>query len=435
MQIVRLTAENVKRLKAVEITPAGQIVEITGKNAQGKTSVLDSIMYAMGGTSRLPDMPVRAGEKAAKIVVELGDLTVTRTITVDGGGSLNVSSKDGAKYPSPQKMLDKLTGKLCFDPLSFTRQEPKEQAAILQKLTGLDFKKQEAERKAAFDERTVANRDCKALQAQVDTAPGYPDAPKEEVNVGDVLAKLKQARSVNAAKARLVERVSAFVSVEHALEKEVEEAQAKVAEAQLALLDAKREADDVKEALEIAGRETGDARTTADSAPVADESVFEQQVSDSQGVNAKVRANAARVALEAHLEKRKAEAVSLSKQIDDIDAAKAKALSEAKFPVPGLTFDENGVYFNGVPFNQSSSREQVVVSAAIGISMNPKLRVLLIRDGSLLDEDAMADLGNWADENKAQIWIERVAGDKEVGIVIEDGAVKPAETSSGVTMR
>lgn len=412
MQIVSLTAENVKRLKAVQITPTGQVVEITGKNAQGKSSVLDSIMYALAGEKSLPTVPVRNGEKKAKIVVDLGDLKVTRTMTADGGGTLTVSSKDGARYPSPQAMLDTLTGRLCFDPLAFTRQPAKAQAATLQKLVGLDFTDQDNARKTAFDGRTLVNRDVKALEAQVAAAPSFPDAPKEEVSITDALAQLRKAEDVN-------KTTAALQSQARQSEQQQLNERASVVAAEKLLAEAK-----ARLQAAIAKRDKDAAR--AAESQVIDVAPFETAVATAEDVNRKVRSNAARAALEARLEQRKADAEALGKRIAAIDAAKEKALREAKFPVPGLTFDANGVYYNGVPFSQASAREQVVVSAAMGMALNPKLRVLLIRDGSLLDADAMADLGKWAEENKAQIWIERVAGDKDVGIVIEDGAVRKA---------
>ena len=49
MQIIRLEADSFKRLRAVDITPRGDMVMITGRNAQGKSSVLDSIQAALAG--------------------------------------------------------------------------------------------------------------------------------------------------------------------------------------------------------------------------------------------------------------------------------------------------------------------------------------------------------------------------------------------------
>ena len=54
LKVIRLTAENVKRLKAVEITPDQTMQIITGRNAQGKTSVLAALWLALGGGSAAP---------------------------------------------------------------------------------------------------------------------------------------------------------------------------------------------------------------------------------------------------------------------------------------------------------------------------------------------------------------------------------------------
>lgn len=96
MKIVRLKSENVKRLNAVEITPEGNLIVIGGKNEAGKSSVLDSIQYVLAGGDSLPAMPIRKGQKKAQVVVDLGDIVVTRVFTV-GNSRLEVANKDGGK--------------------------------------------------------------------------------------------------------------------------------------------------------------------------------------------------------------------------------------------------------------------------------------------------------------------------------------------------
>ena len=81
MKIVELQAENVKRLKAVEITPDGTMQVIGGRNAQGKSSVLDAIWLALGGgkASKETPLPIRDGEDKASVRLDLGDLVVTHS--------------------------------------------------------------------------------------------------------------------------------------------------------------------------------------------------------------------------------------------------------------------------------------------------------------------------------------------------------------------
>jgi len=79
----------------------------------------------------------------------------------------------------------------------------------------------------------------------------------------------------------------------------------------------------------------------------------------------------------------------------------------------------------GVPFSQASSAEQLRVSVAMGLAMNPTLRVVLIRDGSLLDSASMQLIAEEAAKNKAQVWVERVSEDGAgCTVVIEDGMVQ-----------
>ena len=131
-KIVQLTTQNVKRVTAVQITPDGTLIVVGGKNRAGKSSVLDSIEYALNGTRSIPDRPIRDGAKSGLITIKLdGDrkMTVTRKLTASGG-SLEIRMADGSKASSPQAILDELCGKIAFDPLAFTRLKPLEQAGL-----------------------------------------------------------------------------------------------------------------------------------------------------------------------------------------------------------------------------------------------------------------------------------------------------------------
>src|SRR5262245_45260325 len=114
MKIIQLTAENVKRLKLVNITPKGEYVEITGKNGSGKTSVLDSIWWALGGKADIQAQPIRRGADKASIRLDLGSMVVERKFLSSGATTITVKNAEGAIYPSPQAMLDELIGRLSF---------------------------------------------------------------------------------------------------------------------------------------------------------------------------------------------------------------------------------------------------------------------------------------------------------------------------------
>lgn len=400
MKIIKLTSENVKRLKAVEITPEGALVVVGGDNAAGKTSVLDSIEYALGGQPAA-SQPVRTGETRARIVVDLGDLVVTRTITPTGGGSLVVANAEGIKQGTPQGILDRLVGKLAFDPLAFSRQPPKAQAETLRALMGIDLSDYDTDRRLAYEERTAANREVRRLEDALATTTGYVGMPAQPIDLNDILDALAHATRNNAeneSKRRVVD----------ACAREVTRLSAKLEVANL----------NHKAALEA-------AKGLAD----IDLAAFRLRATEADEINEKVRSNQFRAETVAALAAQKKCVDALTKEINEIDADKLAKIAAAQFPVLGLGFDLAGnVTFNNIPFDQCSSAEQLRVSVAIGIAMNPKLRVLLIRDGSLLDDNGLNLLARMASESGSQVWIERVGSDQHTSVVIEDGQVADNRT-------
>ena len=82
LTVLGLFAQNVKRLRVVNILPAETgLVKVAGNNGAGKSSTLDAIVMALGGKDAQPDVPIRQGAARAKVVVDLGALRVTRTWT------------------------------------------------------------------------------------------------------------------------------------------------------------------------------------------------------------------------------------------------------------------------------------------------------------------------------------------------------------------
>ena len=408
-KIVELTAENVKRLKAVHIKPDGSIVQITGRNAQGKTSVLDAIAMALGGKDAVPDVPVRRGASKAKIVCKLDDLIVTRTFTAEGGTTLTVTSHDGSKYPGPQSMLDSLVGKLAFDPLAFARMDAKKQLETLKSVVGLNFFDLDRKRATLFEDRTIAGREAKSLEAQLKAMPFHADAGDKEVSVQDLMSELDRAEAEN----RKVQKSAQEIEDRKLSHEQLGKTIAQLQEELAGLV---RQYND--ETAEIAALDK-----SIDKMSLVDVTPIKSAIANADTVNRKVRENQRRGEIYQRSQVADECVAKLTESINSIDQQKRDTLSAAKFPVEGLSFDDNGVMYRGMPFSQASSAEQLRVSVAMGLAMNPKLRVLLIRDGSLLDESNMEMIAEMAAQHDAQIWIERVADGENVGVVIEDGSV------------
>ncbi len=415
-KIIRLTAENVKRLKTVCIEPSGNIVAIGGKNGQGKTSTLDAISMALGGGNELCKRPIRDGEETAKIELDLGDLLVTRRFTAKKS-YLEVSTKDGANYSSPQAVLDKLTGKISFDPLSFCRLDAKKQLDTLRRMVGVDLSGVDAERDGIFGDRTAVNRNGKAMRARFEGAAHHEGAPEEEIVITELSRKLKRADENNSA-ADEADRVAAA----HADTLMMHSEQLDRIEEQIVELQADLDAA-TKKIPKLQANATETAQRAKDLERI-DMAPLYDAIDEAENVNTRVRDNKRKESLGLELKDLRDESDKLTEQLKVIDAKKARMLADAKFPVDGLSFDTDGVTYKTIPFDQCSGAEQLRLSAAIGLAMNPGLRVLLIRDGAVLDSESMELLSNFADKNDAQIWIERVGEGAECSVIIEDGQVK-----------
>ena len=435
MKIISLQAENIKRLVAVNIAPDGNIVEITGKNGAGKTSILDAIYWGLTGKDGIQSTPIRKGEDHAIIKLDLGDLKVTRKFKAsDDGGyttSIAVESAEGAKFPSPQSMLDALVGSLSFDPLGFVRMKPADQLETLKQfVTGVDFAATEKANRADFEERTILNRRAKEARAQADAVP-LPGPKLSPVDESELVAQLESAGQKateierrKAGRQQAAEKIAAHENEAGNLHERINAINAQIAYlGKEAAAFAEKATEELRQAQEL-----NEKLSAAEPLPEPpDTSAIRAQIEAARKHNAAVAEQASaqerlRVAKEAATAA-EAAAKALTKKMEDRKAAVAKAIADAAMPVPGVAFDDGAVLLDGLPFDQASDAQQLRASIAIASAMNPKLRVIRVRDGSLLDMDSMTLLAEFAETNDMQVWIETVQSGRPGAIVIEDGMV------------
>ena len=433
MKILSLTAENVKRLTAVHITPTGALIPISGKNGAGKSTVLDAIWYALGGAKNLAEVPLRKGAKRAMIRLKLGgdttrkpneptELIVERKITTDGS-TLVVSTPEGARFTSPQGVLDGLLGALTFDPLAFAAAAPKEQYEILRLMVQLDVDPDvlDGQNRADYDRRTWFNNRAATLSSAAEQIelPDLQGEPEDHPNPTTLAAEIFRASEANVARER-----------ENNLRKEL--ARTHDSWRQTAA-DWRTEAVKLRERaqqLETAADQkeaivTRDAKELIERPPLPDPiNVAELQLKHDLAI--KIQGYFARREEKNRLLKEataaQASANELTERINARVAEKRAAIERAKMPVEGLGFGDGVVTFNGLPFSQAATAEQLRVSLAVAAAANPRLRVLLVRRGNDLDADNLALVAAWAEAEGFQVWLERVSGAGPSTVEITDGA-------------
>lgn len=428
MRILKLQAENVKKLTAVHIEPdpKAPTVIVSGDNEAGKTSVLDTIWWALQGSKAIPADPVRHGEETASIKLKIGDpddkarvLNIERTVDVDRKGTLVVKDARGTRQRSPQKLLDEIYGYLTFDPgewarLAGTAEGRRKQVRILRDLVDFDFEKAESDRKDAYDERTAVNRELASAQGALAELPELADPP-EAVDLRELTAKLQDAERVNGEnQSRRTQQESRRLALE-SLHNHVERLRVELQQVEAEIGEVGRVA----------------ARATPPSEDI-DTAALRTQIGESMSINDACAKHALaeeeRRRLRADVKARGKAARVLTLTIEGIDKAKNTALQDTPLPVPGMTFDAEGVKLDGVPFEQASSAQALKASVAMGIALNPTLKVMLIRNGNDLDKNNRKLIAAMAEEAGAQLWIEMVESDDPAAVVIVDGAIATKET-------
>lgn len=427
MKVLSLEADNFKRIRAVAITPIGSIVEVTGDNGEGKSSTLDAIWAALGGKDACPDKPIhsgaedaiRAGEAKSEVRLVLGEgdepkFKVTRRFKLREGVSyttdLIVENAEGARFGKPQDILNALLGDFCFD-LGFMNLKDDEQVKALRKFVPeVDFAALEGLNKRDFEERTDVNRRVRDLEGQLAAMPVIAGDLPEQVDLAALEADLANASSHNSEVER---RRGARQAANSRLD------QIKV---ELARLHA--EQTELEQRLQDAGPLP----------PPIDVVAIQTKLAAGREAQAVLGKVTARKELEARLLAAKESAVLLTGAIDKRKEQATKAVAKAKMPVEGLGFAQGDdekpyVTLNGEPLAQAAQAEKIRVSVAIAAAMNPKLRVVRIADGSLLDKKSWAALTSYAEANDLQVWIETISAHGKAAVLIEDGAVAGGDNS------
>ena len=411
LKIVEFHAEHFKALKAVGITPQGNIIKISGPNAAGKSSILHAIEAALGGKNALknnPD-PVQHGEKTAEVTIDLGKYKVTRT-WIDGVSKLKIINKEGVRYSHPSGVLSSIVGDLSFDPLIFKNQSNKDQVKTLLELIDLpiDLYALDDDRENLYNSRRLVNRAVKHLDGKV---AGFPavDAPDNEVNTSNIMSAMelatktisdnKDVRTNYALKQDAMNELTTSIS---ALETELLRQQDRLVDLEVAIDQLKPQVDSLID-------------------PIL--SVFTEQLHNAEQINVNVRSMQQRNLIIEELNGEKNNSENLTAKIKEIDDLKERTIREAEMPIDGLGFNDLGVTFNNTLIKQCSTAEQHRISVAIGMAMNPKLRVILIDDGSALDSNTMKDIEALAANKGYQLWIGVVDETGKIGICIEDGMI------------
>ena len=409
VKIVELEAENVKRVKAVQIVPAATgLTIIGGNNDQGKTSVLDSLAWALGGEKYRPTAAQRDGAcTPPRLHVQLSN-----GLVVDRKGknsSLTVTDPTGQK--GGQQLLNEFVEELAINLPRFMNASDKEKADTLLQIIGIGDQLAVFDReiKALYDKRTAIGQIGEQKQHYADELTDYPDAPTKNVSASDLIKQQQDILARNGENQRKRAEASRLESV-------VQQMQDRVNSLAEQLREATEKRDTAMNDLIIAKKSALDLQ---------DESTaeLEESIRNIEDINRKVNANMEKERAEDEARQMHDQYQSLSVQIDEKRKARLSLLNGADLPLPGLGVEDSCLTYQGKHWSDMSSSQQLKVATAIVRKLNPNCGFVLLDKLEQMDLNTLNEFSKWLESEGLQAIATRVSTGGECQIIIEDGRV------------
>ena len=410
VKINSLEIENVKRVKAVRLLPsASGLTIIGGDNGEGKTSVLDAIVWALGGNKYRPSQACREGSMTPPKL----KITLSNGLIVERKGknsSLKITDPTGTKVG--QSLLNSFVNELAINLPKFMNSSNKEKAEILLQIIGVGSQLAQLELKEneLYQERLLTGRIMEQKEKYADEQEAYNDVPDAPVDASDLIKQQSQILARNGENQRKRQRAEQIKQ-----QSELEMGQIAQLENQLSVLKEKHV--QTMNDLIIAN---------SDALDLQDQSTeeLENNLRNIEEVNRKVRANLDKDKAHEDAKVYRTQYNALSTKIDDVRKQKTDLLDSANLPLPGLSVDDGELIYNNQKWDNMSGSEQLRVSAAIVRKLKPDCGFILLDKLEQMDMTTLTEFGAWLEQEGLQAIATRVSTGGECAIVIEDGYVK-----------
>lgn len=420
MKINSFEIENVKRVRTVAYEPSPDgLTLIGGKNSQGKTSVLDSIAWALGGNKFAPDSPQRDDSSAPphiKVALDNG-LVVERK---GKNSDLTVTDPSGKRFG--QKLLDSFVSQLALDLPKFMNANDKEKADVLLKVIGVGDQLQaiDQEYQGLYNKRQAFYSLMTSKQAYAAELPEYPDAPEQPVSALDLIQQNAEILARNGENQKKRDKVAQLFETKALLTEKYN-------------VKARQYADLARDLEQLAGQlqhiddDIDVAKKTAEQ--LIDESTDEIQakIAHIDEINEHVRANQAKTAAQIEADLMSRQYDQMSAEIDELREKRRALLEGANLPLPNLSVEGGCLTYKGHKWGDMSGSDQLIVAASIIRKLNPQCQFILMDKLEQMDLDTLNSFNTWLKAQGLQVIATRVSTGNECQIIIEDGLIKPEE--------
>lgn len=413
IKINKLEIENVKRIKAVKIEPtANGLTIVGGNNNQGKTSVLDSIAWALGGDKYRPSKVQREGSAIPPTL----HIVMSNGLVVERKGknsSLKVTDPTGGK--GGQQLLNEFVEQLALDLPKFMEASGKEKAQTLLKIIGVgdQLAALDQQEKELYNRRLAIGQIADQKKKFADEQPYYPDAPKELISPSELIKQQQEILARNGENQRKRERVEKYKNAVYFTKQSVDSMREQLEEEERKLKEA-------EENLRIAQMNAQDLQDES-----TDE--LEASIANIEEINHKVRANLDKDKAEEDAQDYADQYAKLTAEIDKTRKNKIELLHSAELPLPELSVKDGELVYKGQQWDNMSGSDRLKVSTAIVRKLNPNCGFVLLDKLEQMDLNTLNEFGVWLQTEGLQAIATRVSTGGECSIIIEDGYVKNEE--------
>ena len=408
-KITSLELENIKRIKAVQISPTETgLTVIGGKNGQGKTSVLDAIMWILGGERYRPSEPKREGS----VTPPYGKITLSNGLVVERKGKnsdLKVIDPSGNR--AGQQLLNEFISQFALDLPKFMNGNNKEKADTLLQVIGVGDKLYELDQqeKELYNQRRTIGQIADQKKKYAAELPVYPDVPAEPISATELIKEQQEILAINGENQRKRQRLAKLQSEADTLRRQIEELLAKQAKIHSDLEIAQMDAKDLQD------------QSTAE---------IEKSIADIEEINRKVRMNLDKEKAETEAQEYTNKYEAHTERIEAVRKERANLLDGANLPLEGLSVEDGELTYKGFKWDNLSGADQMKVGVAIVRKLNPKCGFVLLDKLEQMDLDTLQEFSAWLKQEGLQVIATRVSTGDECSIIIEDGYSKSSEAKA-----
>ena len=278
----------------------------------------------------------------------------------------------------------------------------REKADVLLQIIGIrdQIYAMEQQEKDLYNRRRVIGQigDQKAKYAK--EMPFYSDAPSEPVSAAELIRRQQSILAVNGENQRKRQRAAELSAQKESLRCQLDEMTAHY--------------EQVCRDCEIAMMSAQDLH---------DESTaqLEEDISNIERINVKVRANLDREKAEQEAENYQKQYDELTTQLEAARQSRYDLLKNARLPLDGLSVEDGELTYQGKKWDSMSASDQLRVSTAIVRALNPKCGFVLLDKLEQMDLNTLREFGAWLESEGLQAIATRVSTGGECSVIIEDG--------------